>query len=354
MKLFIEPVDVWLFRDGRPFDAGSDHRAQSLFPPYPTVMQGILRSHHLVVHAIDLQDQDAIEKAVGTATAYKRLRLRGPFVARREGSKIVRYFPAPLDAAQREGTLQALVPRDKTVVGVKTSVPTSLLLWDDGPRQKHKSAQWLSNDNLVRYLDGEVVPVTNGESLFRRESRFGIGLDTTTKTTRQEAGGGLFYEVEFVRPCSNVGLDVEVDGLEGWPSTGMLRMGGEGHAGYFQPSDAAILPMPPVPLPRHFKVYFATPTYFEDGWQPRTWSRFFAGGVHPVAAAVGRYESIGGFDIAAGEHKAARRYVPAGSVYYFESEKGATVRQDLINGAITDTGAEIGFGQVIIRGWNHV
>ncbi|HXG18262.1 MAG TPA: type III-B CRISPR module-associated Cmr3 family protein, partial [Methylomirabilota bacterium] len=44
MYLFLEAIDVWLFRDGRPFDARSDHRAESLFPPYPSVMQGAIRS----------------------------------------------------------------------------------------------------------------------------------------------------------------------------------------------------------------------------------------------------------------------------------------------------------------------
>src|SRR5690606_5208459 len=82
MELFLEPVDVWLFRDGRPFDALSDHRAESIFPPYPTVMQGAIRSHHLVVKGVDLSDRAAIEAAVGTATDFKGLRLRGPFIAK--------------------------------------------------------------------------------------------------------------------------------------------------------------------------------------------------------------------------------------------------------------------------------
>ena len=70
-----------------------------------------------------------------------------------------------------------------------------------------------------------------------------------------------------------------------------------------------------------------------------------------VAAAVGRYESIGGFDWAKETHKPARRYVPAGSVYFFECEGQSELDPDLINGAITDNGAAIGFGQIIIGRW---
>ena len=43
--ILIEPTDVWLFRDGRPFNRGQDHSAQSVFPPLPTVMQGVFGKH---------------------------------------------------------------------------------------------------------------------------------------------------------------------------------------------------------------------------------------------------------------------------------------------------------------------
>jgi CRISPR-associated protein Cmr3 len=68
MQLFLEALDVWLFRDGRPFDAGSDHRARSLFPPYPTVIQGVIRSHQVVVTGADPRDPAAIRAAVGDGT----------------------------------------------------------------------------------------------------------------------------------------------------------------------------------------------------------------------------------------------------------------------------------------------
>ncbi|MGQ9556098.1 MAG: type III-B CRISPR module-associated Cmr3 family protein, partial [Anaerolineae bacterium] len=62
-----------------------------------------------------------------------------------------------------------------------------------------------------------------------------------------------------------------------------------------------------------------------------------------------RYESIGGFDWATGDQKAAKRYVPAGSVYYFKGQ--GQLKAGLTQNAITDWGAEIGFGQIIIAKW---
>lgn len=212
---------------------------------------------------------------------------------------------------------------------------------------------WLSEAALNRYLEGQPVKPILERKLFLREDRLGIGLDDATRTTAEsEAGGGLLYEAEFVRVKNEVGLEVEFEGLPGlnaWPERGALRMGGEGHGGRYEPSNSPAWPTIPNPLPEHFKVYFATPTYFEDGWRPKTWDRFFAGKVELKTAAVGRYQSIGGFDVAAGEQKAARRYVPAGSVYYFECQGEVKPQETLVNRAITDDGAEIGFGQVIIK-----
>jgi CRISPR-associated protein Cmr3 len=109
-------------------------------------------------------------------------------------------------------------------------------------------------------------------------------------------------------------------------------------------------------LPPRFLIYFATPAYFSAGWQPQNWRRFFEGNVTLQAAAVNRFQSLGGFDWAKDPrdplaHKPARRYVPAGAVYFFTSEGQARLKPDLIQNAIADVGAEIGFGQILIGGW---
>ncbi len=378
MLLFLEPIDVWLFRDGRPFDAGSDHRAQSRFPPYPTVLQGAVRSHHLVVRGVDLRDQRAVAAAVGTADDFGALRMRGPFVARREGARLVRYLPQPADALVLSDDEVAQLPAQQRHAGLLwlrsatpprapdgmlvTSAPTPRLLGlGDAPRNGREGL-WLSEDALRRYLRGEAVAALPGEQLFARESRLGIARDDTRRTTRE----GALYEVEFVRPAPDVGLLAEVEGYDGWPAHGLMRLGGEGHGARFAQvghgetdlagADVAPWPAPPEPLPARFKLYFATPTYFAGGWQPAdgNWGGFFAGDVKLVAAAVGRYESVGGFDLARNGHKPARRYVPAGSVYYFVADGAARLRPELVQRAVTDWGAEIGFGQILVEEWQDV
>ncbi|MBI3799812.1 MAG: type III-B CRISPR module-associated protein Cmr3 [Deltaproteobacteria bacterium] len=348
MHLFLEAIDVWLFRDGRPFDARSDHRAASLFPPYPTVMQGVIRSHHLVVKNVDLHDSQQIIATVGTTDDYKALCLRGPFIAKKEGQKIVRYLPVPAHAAPGKEGYVALTPtaRQKTV---KTSAPTPLLLWSDEEPRKTEFGQWLREDQLRRLLKpGAKSPIV-GESeikLFARESRLGIALNE-----RRTTDEGALYEVEFIRPCKDVGLLVEVEGYEGWPTTGVIRIGGEGRGAHFKEVNAESWPPPLNPLPKRFLLYFATPTYFAKGWQPETWDQFFEGDVKLQAAAVNRFQSMGGFDWAANTHKPARRYVPAGAVYFFQREGQARLKPGLIQNAVTDAGTEIGFGQIFVEEW---
>ncbi len=358
MELFLEPVDVWLFRDGKPFDAGSDHRARSLFPPYPSVMQGAIRSHHLVVKGIDLRNQRAIADEVGTADDFRGLRLRGPFIAREENGRLIRYFPVPADVIpdRKTGRYRLLRPRSRQETPyVLTSAPAGLpmLLWppEDVEPTKQDLGEWMAEEELLKCLRGEEAVGIKSDKLFKRENRFGIGRDDATRTTEE----GALYEVEFIRPCPNVGLWVQVDGYDAWPQAGTLRIGGEGHGAHFRQLKAALgWPQPPDPLPVRFKVYFASPAYFENGWLPKAdWGRFFTGPVTLQAVALHRYESIGGFDWAAGSQKPARRYVPAGSVYYFACEGRASLRADLVNQAITESGAEIGFGQVIITEWKE-
>lgn len=351
MQLFIEALDVWLFRDGRPFDALSDHRAESVFPPYPSVMQGVIRSHQLtLVPGLDLRDKSAIAKAVGTSTDYNGLRMRGPLLARRsQDGKITRFFPVPANVQVQAGRSCPLKPTTLPE-GVMNNAPTPLALLPQGEPEKGEGGGWLDEDNLGRCLAGQSVETVAGRALYQRESRFGIGHDAGRRVTKD----GALFEVEFIRPYEGVGLWVEMQGYTDWPQAGMLRIGGEARGASFSQVADLSWPAPPDPLPPRFAVYFATPAYFADGWQPKDWSRFFTGQVTLVAAALHRYESRGGFDWAAAPedanaHRPTRRYVPAGSVYYFQATGAAHLRPDVVQNALTDYGAEIGFGQMIIN-----
>ncbi|MBI2863665.1 MAG: hypothetical protein HYX94_03785 [Chloroflexi bacterium] len=358
MKLFVEPVDVWLFRDGRPFDLGGDHQARSVFPPLPTVVQGAMRSHHLAVRGASLADylagRDRIDREIGApgSDAPNHLRFRGPIVAKatghRGGKRIIeRFFPLPADALVEESSIRAMQPSRRTVGA--TNLPDGVgLIGSEGAaaaaRGGGEGRKWLREADLRTYLQegGVSKECTVGEScLFVYESRFGIGRDDRTRGTRE----GLLYEARKVRPCDDVGLYVEVDGLTGWPQRGVMAFGGEGHGARYEMVDLPTLQPEPCMGDMGFKVVFLTPTFFAKGWQPGDWSALLGSPVVFRGAAVGKPVVLGGFDMAKKRHKPARRYVPAGSVYFFEG----TPPQGLQS--ISEFGGNIGFGQFLIGRW---
>ena len=113
-QIFIEPSDVLLFRDGRPFSAGEGHRARSIFPPTPSTMQGVIRSKVLSdrcgryetykngCNDCEKQQNCTIPNEIGRPAAngnghYGDLKIRGAIVAKHENSIITPYFPVPAD-----------------------------------------------------------------------------------------------------------------------------------------------------------------------------------------------------------------------------------------------------------------
>ena len=65
--LRLEPEDVLLFRDGRPFNAGQDFRAEGSFPPQPAPVVGAIRaaliSPKLVEKGLTFADLDTSSEA---------------------------------------------------------------------------------------------------------------------------------------------------------------------------------------------------------------------------------------------------------------------------------------------------
>ncbi|MFZ3071235.1 MAG: type III-B CRISPR module-associated protein Cmr3 [Anaerolineaceae bacterium] len=362
-QMFIQPVDVLLFRDGRPFSAGSDHRADSLFPPHPFTLQGAIRTCQLMRLNVDLQNQQAIEEAIGTPKSFGNLRLRGPFLAKQdENARIIRYFPQPADAySLGDHKIKPASNPKLPLQGTQTSCSTPMLIGLDDKPGKGESGLWLTEENLKSYLSGHEVQGIPSEELFVRENRLGIGTDPVLGTTLQ----GALYEVVFIRLVERAGFleEMEGAGYDDWDTKGCLQLGGEYRAATYEIMQGLHpLPYPVNPLPKQFKLYFATPAYFEQGWLPTNWNKFFDGKVSLVAAALGKYETVGGVNLAHDKnrpdelHRPSRRYVPAGSVYYFkcDDDKSVTWQTSLIQFAVTELGSEIGFGQIIIEEWNNV
>jgi CRISPR-associated protein Cmr3 len=363
MRLFIEPNDVWLFRDGRPFDVFAEHRARTIFPPFPTVVQGMIRSAHLAFCGVALEDYlngkapQNIVDAIGKPSAPASFTLRGPFVAKREADgkleQYFRYFPRPADSYWDGKRYVALHP--SSPAGIASNLPEGLQLLY--PRQKNPPADalqnWWHEDDLKNYLAEKQVVLSNKfPAVFARESRVGIHLQSDIRRPRD----GFIYEIEYARLTEGFGLVVKVEGLpedqcDQWPPTGLVRFGGDGRAARFSKISAEISFPQMKGGANNTKLYFATPTYFKNGWEPESWQEFFEGDAKPMAAALEKPFVLGSIDLAKAEkgshemHRPSRRYVPAGSVYFFAGE--IKLKKD----AVADDGANIGFGQIILGRW---
>lgn len=250
--VFLEPVDVWSFRDGRPFDAGEVFEAASIFPPAPWTVLGSLRTALLRRRCPDPERYggrpargnggcpvcgqgpcEAID-IVGPSDGPAPFRLTPPLPGRKDSDgRVLRFFPTPADLAVVEGqgtapgtgrheplvTCVRLAPMELPR-GVATSGGALRPVGHVGAqRPKPYPTGWLAEDELGAYLVGRPEPpdlrlerpdAWTGEAhdeaaatQDRRrpppgrfpELRIGIGMDYHQNTVRT----GRFYVREAVR-----------------------------------------------------------------------------------------------------------------------------------------------------------
>ena len=384
MELLIKPVDVWLFRDGRPFSAGEDHDAATIFPPTPFTLQGAIRTKVLVDKGVDFTQFNSPDPDVGYGDNFGKLRLIGPMLVRkRQDGKWERLIPMPADVVRIGREFALLKPHQ---LPFKTNLPKGFqLLWAKGERIG-EAGGWLPESEWARYLRGEAPKqIVSNEALFALEPRFGIAIDRSKRTTQTQ----MLYRATFVRLKDDVALwakvewegetPVEPQGLgsagaspfhnvdEVLKPQGSLRFGGEGRSAVYEaveplPSLASYMPK----LDKRFKVVLISPAWFSGGWQPKDgdWSKIFGAPVRLIAAAIPRPQKFGGFDVARGEPKPIRNFIPAGSVYFFEADKPIQLSE---NFTFTETPdevrrqndgenawAKIGLGKVLIGVWDSM
>jgi CRISPR-associated protein Cmr3 len=399
MHIFIEPSDVLLFRDGRPFSAGEGHRARSIFPPTPNTVQGVIRSKVLAERCGRYQDyregcsncpetQDCtIPTEIGRPSregrgSYGDMVLKGALIAQRSSQNLNVCFPVPSDVVQVKNKenpdanpklvyLNPLSPEQQP--SSQNDLDSQLLLlWASETKPVEAIAGYWSKNDLSCYLLGRQPDTfTKPSSLYDRESRFGIEVDNKKQTVQE----GRLYQTEFIRCRENVGLYVEIDGIryldaDSDKKTGLMAIGGENRAASYTEEfrlDWKDLESKLISQLRQsdgFKLYLATPTIFKHGWLPEWIDESTLKGKPPnsdfevtlVAAAISRYQTIGGWDVAYNRPKPTYRAVPAGSVYYFTTE---ATHESIIktfhwkNLADDSNDAQIGFGLTLVGTWNY-
>lgn len=392
MRVFIEPTEPLLFRTGRPFNAGENNFAETIFPPTPETLQGALRAMIAAQWGKAQTDKARtineifnesgivrlIGRRVGDRNTYGQFRITGLTLGCRDEKtkKVKRLFPAPthiIQATVKDGDRKTtiivrLIPKP-IPQEMSNHPPRKQMLFPElGGRETAGKSEalegWLTAQGLQRALSKTGLPdgadIVPARQIYERESRLGIGMNNATKTTEE----GYLYQVQMIRMQPHYGFVVDIElgeeqhgdselphpeqrtGRLGTPAElaflkeGWLTLGGEQRAAHFevlQPESIAE-EQGISQTTEGRSLYFATPAYFKNGWLPATPGIL---PVEPITAAMNRYQPIGGWLLntgnAGGASKITRRCVPAGSVYYFD--KPVSVTQPL-----TEYGWQIGYG----------
>lgn len=389
--VFLEPVDAWSFRDGRPFEAGEAFEARSLFPPFPWTVLGCLRTAllrelcgSLVRYASPGSGAACPACGAGPCVAEPRVGRPGesapfeigpPLLARRRGAPGVEvFYPTPRDLVALDGA-------EKTGAGA-----TALLRpLDDGPpggahclgglqpvgrrgpeRLADSGVAHVGLEVLQAALEGTARPMPWHPEAPRgqREPRIGIGIDPATRTAREHR----FYVREVVRLDEGAGLVVETSDDLGLDGT-IARLGGDGRLARVARVEPPSGPRPAEPDGARLKVYLAAPTWFgtpgagRGDWRPG-WLGGGLEGIEPRSgarlrlrgAAVGGLVSVGGWDLARQAPRPLRWLVPGGAVYFFEASDAGAARAAVaaIHGkclADDEAMARAGFGLAFAGRW---
>lgn len=165
----------------------------------------------------------------------------------------------------------------------------------------------------------------------------------------------------MARLMENTSIVIKIEGIEEFDDEGVLQLGGERRAVAFEKVERdffeGIENLDLNLKTGMFKIYLATPAIFKKGWLPdwideETLEGEFNGiRVKLLTCAIGKYVTIGGWDMAKVESKPLKKAVPAGSVYYFKILSGVDeekIRKAFHFKNISDEKAEEGFGLSIM------
>jgi CRISPR-associated protein Cmr3 len=360
--LFIEPCDVWMFRESRPFAAGQSFVARSMFPPTPQTMQGVIRSHVLEHSGVDWaaygkgQADAYLYELIGSSTSLGSLSLSGPFVARMDDNgRASRLVPAPRDmtkTGQDDTAVYGIQSprRENTAITAAPFEGWLPLGMSESATPIKDERLWLDDDGLAIYLRGDSPKVIEQDKVYVTDERVGLALDSGRRTAR----ASHLYHAHFVRPQPGIGLLVQINAalLNHIPSKGVINLGGESRSGYYGTVNYT---PPSLVHTGNVKIVLLTPAWFSGGWQPTNgdWSPWVGKGARLVSMVVGKPQAISGWDVARREPKPLRHYVPAGSVYYFEN---ATLTDLPFTETPTNAldHAALGFGAVATATWHYL
>lgn len=316
-------VDTLFFRSSAPFDSGSEHGAECLFPPLPSVYIGALRT----CTPKDYNERHSLNKNL-------KIGLSGIMFNDEP------LLPVPFDLRIKNKIgeeAEFLYP--ELSKGNISSYPLKYLFDEKNTKKNNlvQEGELLKKSDLLQYLNAkefkcELMPQ---EKYCTKEYRIGIGINNATRTAENK----MLYSIVQVRPKESVCLFAQTEGITVSDGT-ILKFGGESkHAVVNSAEESLDFNVELSHNEQFFKLYLATPAIFKNGWLPWWIKNNMTGTfsykkrsvtIKLLCASVGRYIPVGGFGKYYDKNKKRlieypkkmHYAVPAGSVYYFKIESG--------------------------------
>ena len=301
----IEPLDTLFFRTAKPFDAGKDSWSDSNFLPNPSVIWGAMFS--VLYNEYGLTKTEDEEK----------LEIKNIYLYKIENKVMRLYLPAPLDIFIDDNGKNHI---GKIIeVDFLSNYPLDYISIVNKDDIKPAENRFIEVINLLKnYKKGYDFSLKKEEDFFTKNYKIGIKIDSNTKTSQDN----YLYRIdmtEFKKDCGfiveyNLNHDKDFD-------NGILKFGGESKSAIYKkisehnPITKRLKKIAELRdkkiKSKYIKLYFKTPTYLDD-W------RLAIKGLKLLSANIGKYISIGGWDMKKREPKVMKKYIPAGSVYVFE------------------------------------
>ncbi len=359
MWLKIEPFDVFLFREAKPFTAGDNFHARSLFPPTPLPLVGALRSRIFTGLGVDfaayktgcrqkennqpITDPELknILEQYGSHEDLGNLSFMGPFLGDPEGDLL---FSAPRDLVRNSDNKPVrLRPEQADSIGKITCKKPTLLqasLSGSDEGLASSAGYFIKGKDLRAYIANTPLALSHlsaREEVVADEARTGL-----TMNNKRTAATGLLYFVEYNRLQTGFSFLVQMRGFPKdtagpLPKSGLLSLGGKSRPAAYDllAEESYSLPdCPDLAGKSRFKLVLVAPAIFHQGWLPDGVRRDQEGNSYffriddirctLVSALTDKPLPIGGWNLVKNRPRTMRQAVPAGGVYFFETDQPLT------------------------------
>jgi len=355
----ITPLDTLFFRDGKPFSQGDETWADGHFPPNPSVLYGALRTYIASKKNIPFSD---------IPNKLSNVKISDIFYQIKNNSF---YYPTPLQMVEldKDSNTKKVEKKDKEYKQIVNLIPYETQNLKSSLTQDVKYIFVPPKNQIVESVEGSLMELNllidylkGIEKDFKirkiidymtTEPKVGNAINSETNTTEES----MLYRVGMIRTKRSEKDDDELkicitaqnsSLTEDEIDNSLVKLGAEGKLVHFANIKSIdLIDTSAIKIKgNYFKLYLATPAIFDHNhWYPNLAK--FGIDAKLIGTCMGKPKSIGGFKMISDkgrEPKPMYKAVPAGSVFFYETNEPAHKIQNLQGCSVSDIATDEGFG----------